>query len=289
MASNGYSTPGADDAHMQYRHVISVHDVDDAEVLCIIMSVMHILNEHNLKSHLITKEMARSFAEDVFHDWDTDEPIPVPPDDEPPLLHLDQSRMRLSTIIADSPSLVPRSPPLVPLEDDTTEASASEAPTHRRQGQPAFLRVLLAGLKPYDFGFGWAWTDQLGAKLPWQDVSIDRGLAWQTAYDMVQGYHDMNEHKLIVKYNTDRAIYWARQRLFNFARELNGHGSLENGNRHRCADEDRHPLYRALLYRHVMEELAGNREREPMFLLGKTTWAWVDRRSLTIESEEEDG
>ncbi|KAK2041530.1 hypothetical protein LZ31DRAFT_577614 [Colletotrichum somersetense] len=288
MASNGHTSSGADDAHMLHHHVISGHDADDAEVYDIIMSVMHILNDHNLKSQLVTKKMVRSFAEDVFDDWDTDKPIPVPPDDEPPLLHLDQSRLRLSTIKTDSPSLIPKSPPLVPLQDDKTEASAAEAPTHRRQGQPAFLRVLPAGLEPYDFGVGWAWTDLLGAKLPWQDVRIDRGLAWQTAYDFAQVYHDMNEHKLIVKYNTDRAVYWARQRLFNFARELNGENSLENGNRYRCADEDRHPLYRALLCRHVMEELAGNEEREPMFLPGKTTWAWVDRRSFTIECEGED-
>ncbi|KAK2035019.1 hypothetical protein LX32DRAFT_688986 [Colletotrichum zoysiae] len=184
MASNGYTNSGADDAHIP--HLITAHDVDDAEVYHIILSVMHILNDHILKSQLVTKKMVHSFAEGVFEDWDTDKPIPVPPVDEPPLLQLNESRLRLGTIKTDSPSLIPKSPPLVLLQDDKTESSASEAPTHRRQGQPAFLKIIAAGLDPYEFGVGWSWTDLLGAKLPWRDVRLDRNLDWQTAYDFAQ-------------------------------------------------------------------------------------------------------
>ncbi|KAK1992732.1 hypothetical protein LX36DRAFT_285725 [Colletotrichum falcatum] len=230
---------------------------------------MHMLNKRNLRSLKLTKGMVRLFVNRVFHDWDTDKPIPTPPD-EPPELRLDQCRLRFGNIR-----------PITPFCSWLSVLLWKKPPAHRGQGPPAFLELFLDNLYPFDFGFGFAWTDSQGNYISVYDVDFDDGFEFWSAFRMVQMHHDSNEHKRIMNWNTDRAIYWARQRIYNFARELNGDFTMENGNRHRCADEYHHPLRSARLCRHVIEELFGNRARRPWLCqsLELTAWAWVDLRS----------
>ncbi|GKT61948.1 hypothetical protein ColTof4_02423 [Colletotrichum tofieldiae] len=259
------SGPGPPQSH----YAISSYGNDDDDVFYIVQAVLHTLNEHNVRSPRVTKTMVRMFASRVFHDWNTDRPIPVPADRPHQLTH-DRCSLRFRRILISSPPLIRR-------RDTNSRKSLisfSEPPAHRRRGQPAFLRPVI-GIRTHRCGFGFMWTDSQGGKLPRCAVILDRGVTMWIACNLVQMHYDRNEHKRIMEWNTNRAIYWARQRLLNFARNLNSIFIYDNGNRYRCADEYVHSLQRALLCRDVLEQLhntAEDRYLEPFE--GTASWGW---------------
>ncbi|GKT45715.1 uncharacterized protein ColSpa_05896 [Colletotrichum spaethianum] len=272
MPPNSHNLPNGDHAFTQPHYVISSYGNDDDDVFYILQAVLHTLNEHNVRCPRGTKTMVRIFASRVFHDWNTDKPIPVPAD-SPRLLTRDRSSLRLSTISIDSPPFVLNG------DTDLTEYLISfpaPGPAHRRQGQPAFLEPIIE-IDNHCCGLGFLCTDSQGDRLPLNAVNFDHGVNLSIACHLVQMHYDRNEHKRIMEWNTDRAIYWARQRLLNFARNLNNIFIYDNGNRYRCADEYVHPLHGALLCRDVIEQLRDTAERNGVELhLRAASWGWME-------------